>query len=680
MKLVSLDVAGFGRLVDRHFTFAPGLNVVFGLNESGKSTLANAIVATLYGAERRKEAWRPWNAAAPFGTTLVYELENGERIEVQRDFERDAKGLRAYDRAGNDVSAKGGNGKKFVPGDAHLQMPLEVFVNAACVKQQFVAIEAGKPAQPLAAHLAQALDGSPQEDTALDALQRLDDALRAHVGTDRMRKSAPLRALRDRADAQAAEIAGARRQLASLEDLRARIVRSCEERDAAGAAVRELERKLRAVRAATIEKQLAALRAFRDDAAHVQAELAAYDDVATFPAERERELNDAYYAWESADRSAADAAAAAADAEPAAAERNELDARRGDAGALDDVAFAALADASAGAERARQAAAAAANDAAAARRDGAGGGVSGILGGVLAAGAGALAAAVAFAIAHLWPAAIAALAVATVLLVFAFAQGRERAARRREADRRQRVADDAAAAEQTAARAIAAVLEPLHVPSVEELARRRERLAELAARDRNAARLAERASTARAAATEAGRRFDAVAAAMLPGVAGERAQLRAAAAARAARKAQRNGLDARLRMLEMQRSTLVPDDEYALEAELRELLEAGTEPLREGPTSVRQIEAERDALAERRRLAGETVSRLQGERANAESHVPDLAALDEELARTQAEIARLEAFVERFRAKATKAKQAQSRVKRLDKIERIVRDPRDRAG
>ncbi len=46
----------------------------------------------------------------------------------------------------------------------------------------------------------------------------------------------------------------------------------------------------------------------------------------------------------------------------------------------------------------------------------------------------------------------------------------------------------------------------------------------------------------------------------------------------------------------------------------------------------------------------------------------------------QAEIARLEAFVERFRAKATKAKQAQSRVKRLDKIERIERDPRDREG
>src|SRR6478735_100055 len=52
-------------------------------------------------------------------------------------------------------------------------------------------------------------------------------------------------------------------------------------------------------------------------------------------------------------------------------------------------------------------------------------------------------------------------------------------------------------------------------------------------------------------------------------------------------------------------------------------------------------------------------------------------ALGRAIEKQQAEIARMEAFVERFRAKATKARQAQDRMKKLAKIERIERDPRD---
>jgi ATP-binding cassette subfamily F protein 3 len=52
-------------------------------------------------------------------------------------------------------------------------------------------------------------------------------------------------------------------------------------------------------------------------------------------------------------------------------------------------------------------------------------------------------------------------------------------------------------------------------------------------------------------------------------------------------------------------------------------------------------------------------------------------ALGKAIDKQQAEIERMERFIERFRYKATKAKQAQSRVKKLAKIERIERDPAD---
>jgi ATP-binding cassette subfamily F protein 3 len=50
-------------------------------------------------------------------------------------------------------------------------------------------------------------------------------------------------------------------------------------------------------------------------------------------------------------------------------------------------------------------------------------------------------------------------------------------------------------------------------------------------------------------------------------------------------------------------------------------------------------------------------------------------ALGRAVAAQQAEIARMERFIERFRYKATKARQAQSRVKRLAKMQRLEREP-----
>ncbi len=292
MILTSLNITGFGRLAERRFDFASGLNVVYGPNESGKSTLANAIVATLYGAERKKDAWRPWGGGA-FSTALVYVLADGEQIEVRRDFERDAKGLHVYDRAGNEISAKLG-GQKLVPGEAHLGVPLEVFLNAACVKQQAMAIDDGKAAGPLAAHLARALDGGPREDAALGAIARLDEALRTHVGSERARKNTPLRDLRAFADQQRAQVEAARAQLDRLDDVRDRLERAGQERERLTSTAAEVDRRIRSLHAGGIAKRLAKLRDFRAELAALQTDHAAYDDVADFSPERARDVDEAF--------------------------------------------------------------------------------------------------------------------------------------------------------------------------------------------------------------------------------------------------------------------------------------------------------------------------------------------------------------------------------------------------
>ncbi len=639
MILRTLGIAGFGRLRDRRFTFAPGLNVIFGENESGKSTLCSAIAATLYGLDRRKEMWRPWDGG-PFATTLAYELANGREIEVARDY--DAKAPRVYDRNGTDLSAELGEGRSLVPGKAHLGIGLDAFWNAAYVRQQQMPIDEGKDASAVADALAHALDGGPREDAARGALKRIDDALRTHVGTKQARKNAPLRALRERLDEERRSAASARTSLATLDELRARIEETALEGERLAATASEAERRVRGRRAGLLRARLADLRAWREQYAEVQAARAVFDDVATFDADRESEAVDAYHAAQTA---AALAERADEDAERARLtedETHELADRRADAGRVDDAAFADLTNAAAEAAAARSRATAAANEARSVRPAGA---ASGFFGALLALGLVALCAAVGFAIAHDWLWTPICGAIAVALLGISALQGRGRAARVRAAAKQQQRADEALAAEARAAAAIAAILDPIGVLSVEDLSRRRERLADLETKFAAANGALARAEAARRAATLAGERFDTIAAALVPDVNGPRTAARAAIVQRAARKRERDGIDARLSFLDVQKSTILGSaDDYALENELAELLAAGVEPIDDETISLRAIEDERATVVDALRGVERELAAMQGELAAAERAIPDLPELDEAIARTEAEIARLEAF------------------------------------
>ncbi len=649
MRLRRLDIAGFGRLRDRTFTFGDGLNVIYGPNEAGKSTIARSIVASLYGVGRQKDAWRPWTGEA-YATTLVYELDDGRAFEVQRDFARDARGARVYDRDGNDVAAQVAVGKVVAPGEAHLQIPLESFLNASCVLQQAVEIDGERKATAtIATSLARALDGGPKEDAALGAIARLEEARKKYVGTPRSPVNNPLRAARESLAEREREAAQARAQrdlLAQARERRALAIADLERINERRAAA---EHESKAIRAADLRARLEELRTYRDDLDASQTERARYDDVADFPAERVADLERAFAAWQAADAAATEAEAAEAATRQSVGDRAEFIARKADAGAIDDDAFEALRLAAERAEAARATATAAAGEAAAARRDGSGGKS---LAGLTLAVAGVFGVlTIAFAIAHWWSFT----EVAGILAAIAFAivawRGRDRAARARVANEKQRVADASLAAEREASAAVATVLERLGVTSVDELTRRRERFAELARNAQTAQRASERAAGMRERERRAAAELDALADAIVPDAGGSRADRFATARERAHRRRERDGVESYIAMLDLRRREILRgDDEFALLAERDELAAAGIVPVeRTGRGAADDAYSRLAELGRLQRDAEMTVAQLTGELDAGEAAIADLAALEEAVLRARAEVERIEALDQAFR-------------------------------
>lgn len=87
MRFERVSVEGFGPIIGYEGVFeAKHLNLVIGPNESGKSSLAAAMVATLFGFSSHEEEQRqkPWENAR-YRATLVFEA-SGQRFRVCRDF------------------------------------------------------------------------------------------------------------------------------------------------------------------------------------------------------------------------------------------------------------------------------------------------------------------------------------------------------------------------------------------------------------------------------------------------------------------------------------------------------------------------------------------------------------------------------------------------------------------
>ena len=92
MQLIELHIINFGQLRDRTFTFEPGLSIITGENEQGKSTLLNCIKAMFFGLsgtrrtirENERVRFLPWDGSR-LAANLVFTHE-GVRYRLERTF------------------------------------------------------------------------------------------------------------------------------------------------------------------------------------------------------------------------------------------------------------------------------------------------------------------------------------------------------------------------------------------------------------------------------------------------------------------------------------------------------------------------------------------------------------------------------------------------------------------
>lgn len=95
MKIKNLKINGFGKLQKKEIEFRDRINIVYGENEAGKSTLLKFITGMFYGASKNKngenipdiEKYKPWNCE-DFSGKIKYVLDNNETFEVYREFKK----------------------------------------------------------------------------------------------------------------------------------------------------------------------------------------------------------------------------------------------------------------------------------------------------------------------------------------------------------------------------------------------------------------------------------------------------------------------------------------------------------------------------------------------------------------------------------------------------------------
>lgn len=183
MYIKQLKIDAFGRLREREITFSPGLNIIEGENESGKSAVAMFIKFMLYGLSSKsaggelseRKLYVNWDTGLAAGSMTL--ADEGQEYRIERTLqvssgnsqkETARESVRIIDTAANTQVFRGK-----IPGEALFGVTEAIFMNTVFIRQ----IDGTRPSgTSILASIENLLFTADENISTKKAVDRLDNA------------------------------------------------------------------------------------------------------------------------------------------------------------------------------------------------------------------------------------------------------------------------------------------------------------------------------------------------------------------------------------------------------------------------------------------------------------------------------------------------------------------------
>ncbi|MDR1564209.1 MAG: AAA family ATPase [Oscillospiraceae bacterium] len=201
MKIKELYLDSFGKFSGEHVKLEDGINILFGENESGKSSIEQFIQAVFYGYYKRNvksrrlleayEQYLPWGNPNRYEGRIVIE-KDGQTYTIARKFLKNSSDVKVYNQAGEDITESfpyNSTLRQYEPAESLLGLSRTAFTGTLSISQRMCRTDSelsGELDEQLVA-LSQSADSDLSARDAISFLEKQE----SDIGSER--KASPYR-------------------------------------------------------------------------------------------------------------------------------------------------------------------------------------------------------------------------------------------------------------------------------------------------------------------------------------------------------------------------------------------------------------------------------------------------------------------------------------------------------